>query len=76
MSDALARLAHNGKAAMAHLTAKFAGLMCTKSFPMLRRLFDAVVLPTVSYGCLSICMCQGSEAGGEAHDRYPACLLS
>ena len=25
--------------------------MCTKSFPMLRRLFDAVVLPTVSYGC-------------------------
>ena len=51
MSDALARLAHNGKGAMARLTAKFAGLMCTKSFPMLRRLFDAVVLPTVSYGC-------------------------
>ena len=36
---------------MARLTAKFAGLMWDKSFPMLRRLFDAVVLPTVSYGC-------------------------
>ena len=32
MSDALARLAHNGKGAMARLTAKFAGLMCTRSF--------------------------------------------
>ena len=47
MSDALARLADIGKGAMARLTAKFAGLMCTKAFSMLRRLFDAVV----SYGC-------------------------
>ena len=43
------------KGAMARFTAKFAGLMCTKSFPMyVQHLFDAVVLavlPTVSYGC-------------------------
>ena len=26
-------------------------LTCDKSFPMMRRLFDAVVKPTVSYGC-------------------------
>ena len=51
MADALARLAYNGKAAMARLTAKFAGLMCNQVFPMLRCLFDAVVLPSVSYGC-------------------------
>ena len=48
MSDALARLAHNGKGAMARLTAKFAGLMCTKSFPVygvfLMLLFSPCVL--------------------------------
>ena len=27
-------------------------LHCDKSFPMMRRLFDAVVKPTVSYGCV------------------------
>ena len=36
---------------MARLTAKFAGLMCDKVFPILLRPFDDVVLPTVSYGC-------------------------
>ena len=41
MSDVLAKLAHNGKGTMARLTAKFAGLMCNKSFAMLRRLCDA-----------------------------------
>ena len=51
MSAALTRLAHNGKGAVARLTAKFAGLICNNSFPMLRRLFDAVILPPVSYGC-------------------------
>ena len=51
MSPAFERLAHNGKGANARLQAKYKGLMCDKSFPMMRRLFDAVVLPTVSYGC-------------------------
>ena len=33
------------------LSAKHEALKCDKSFPMTRRLFDAVVRPTVSYGC-------------------------
>lgn len=51
LHDAFARLAQNGKGAVARLHAKYKKLMCNKSFPMMRRLFDAVVLPTVSYGC-------------------------
>ena len=51
MSPAFGRLAQNGKGANARLHAKYKGLICDKSFPMMRRLFDAVVLPTVSYGC-------------------------
>ena len=50
MSYALQRLAHNAVGACAQLRAKFRGLLCQKSFPMMRRLFDALVLPTVSYG--------------------------
>ena len=52
MSAALAILAQNGKGASARLHAKYKGLMCNKSSPMMRRPFDAVVLPTVSYGCV------------------------
>ena len=50
MTEALARLLQNGKVAAARLSAKHKALMCDKSFPMMRRLFDAVVRPTVSYG--------------------------
>ena len=50
MSYALQHLAHNAVGACAQLWAKFKGLLCQKSFPMMRRLFDALVLPTVSYG--------------------------
>ena len=50
MSYALQRLAHNAVGACAQLRAKFRGLLHQKSFPMIRRLFDALVLPTVSYG--------------------------
>ena len=50
MSYALQRLAHSAVGACAQLRAKFRGLLCQKSFPMMRRLFDALVLPTVSYG--------------------------
>ena len=48
---AFAKLAQNGKGAAARLSAKHKALMCSKSFPMMRRLFDAVVRPMVSYGC-------------------------
>ena len=51
LSPALARLAQNGKGALALLHQKFKKLMCDRSFPMMRRLFDTIVLPTVSYGC-------------------------
>ena len=50
MTEALARLLQNGKGAAARLSAKHKALMCDKSFPMMRRLFDAVVHPSVSYG--------------------------
>ena len=50
MSYALQRLAHNAVGASAQLRAKFRGLLCQQSFPMMRRLFDALVLSTVSYG--------------------------
>ena len=48
---AFAELAQNGKGAAARLSAKHKALTCSNSFPMMRRLFDAVVRPTVSYGC-------------------------
>ena len=50
MSYALQRLAHNAVGACAQLRAKFRGLLCQQSFPIMRRLFDALDLPTVSYG--------------------------
>ncbi len=46
---AFQRLLRNG--AKASLIAKVTHLHCDKSFPMMRRLFDAVVKPTVSYDC-------------------------
>ena len=51
MTSALARLLQNGQGARSRLAAKHKELHCDKSFPMMRRLFDAVVKPTVSYGC-------------------------
>ena len=51
MTEALARLLQNGKGAAARLSAKHKALMCDISFPMMGRLFDAVVHPTVMYGC-------------------------
>ena len=51
MTEALARLLQNGKGAAARLCAKHKALMCDVSFPMMMRLFDAVVRPTVLYGC-------------------------
>ena len=43
-------MAQNAEGPHAQLQTKFKRLMCDKSAPMLRRLFDALVLPTVSYG--------------------------
>ncbi len=51
MVHAFQWLLQNGNGAKATLIAKFKRLHCNKSFPMMRRLFDAVVKPTVSYGC-------------------------
>ena len=51
MTEALARLLQNGKGAAARLSAKHRALVCDVCFPMMRRLFDAVVCPTVLYGC-------------------------
>ena len=50
MLPAFAKLAQNGKGAAARLNAKHKALMCSKSVPMMRCLFDAVVKHTVSYG--------------------------
>ena len=50
MSYALQRLAHKAVGACAQLRAKCRGLLCQQSFPMMRRLFHALVLPTLSYG--------------------------
>ena len=33
------------------LAARHRALICDKSFPMMRRLFDAIVRPTISCGC-------------------------
>ena len=49
LSYALQRLAHNAVRACAKLRTKFRGLLCPKSFPMMRRLFDALVLSTHLY---------------------------
>ena len=46
---ALQRLARNAAGVCAQLQAKFKGLLCEKSVPMMRQLSDALVLPTVSY---------------------------
>ncbi len=51
MVRAFQRLLQNGNWAKATLIAKFKRLHFNKSFPMMRRLFDAVVRPTVCYGC-------------------------
>ena len=51
MTEALAKLLQTGKGAAARLSTKHKALMCDKSFPIMRRLFDAFVRPTVSYGC-------------------------
>ena len=51
LPEALARLLQNGKGAAARLSAKHKTLMCEVSFPMMRRLFNAAVRPTVLYGC-------------------------
>ena len=53
LSPALKRLAQNALGARAQLQTKLKRLMCDKSVPLLRRLFDALVLPTVSYGAES-----------------------
>ena len=45
---AFAKLTQNGKGAPARLRAKHKAKMCSKSFPIMRRLFGAVVRPTVS----------------------------
>ena len=50
LPPALKRLAQNAVGARAWLQTKFRRLMCDKSVPMMRRLFNALVLPTVSYG--------------------------
>ena len=51
MSQNFQRLKQNGTAARVRLAAQYKGLQCDKSFPMMKRLFDAVVFPTCSYGC-------------------------
>ncbi len=57
--------AANGNGAKASLIAKFKHLLCDKSFPMMRRLFGAVVKPTVSYGCeVWGSLCSGNSQPG------------
>ena len=51
MSYPFPSLAQNGNSARVRLAAKYKSLHGNKAFPMIRRLFDAVVRPTVSYGC-------------------------
>ena len=51
MTSALARSLQNGHGARSRLAAKHNELHCDKSFPMIRRLIDAVVKPTAPYGC-------------------------
>ncbi len=51
MLPAVQRLLQSGNGARASLIAGSKHLHCDKSFPTMRRLVDAVVKPTVSYGC-------------------------
>ena len=51
MSPASAKLTQSGKDAAVRLSANNRVIMCSKSSIMMRRLLDAVVRPTVSYGC-------------------------
>ena len=51
MTTALTRLLRNGNGAAASLAAKHKALKCGKSFPMMRRLFNALVRPAVLCGC-------------------------
>ncbi len=51
MVPAFQRLLQNGNGVKASLMAKHKQLQCDESFPEMRRLFAAVVKPTVSYGC-------------------------
>ena len=51
MLQAVAKVAKYGKSAAARLSAKHKALMCSRSFPVMRRLFNAVIRPTVSFGC-------------------------
>ena len=51
MTEALARVLQNGKGAAARLSPKHKAMRYDVSFPMMRRLIDAVVRPTVVYGC-------------------------
>ena len=53
MTEALARLLQNGKGAAARLAAKHKALMCDISFPMMRRLFDAIERPQFRMGASS-----------------------
>ena len=59
------------------LSAKHRALMCDESFPMMRRMFDAVVHPTVSYGCKvwapTCSLALAPQLRG--HARHPAFLL-
>ncbi len=65
MVPAFQSFLQNGNGAKAALIAKFKRLHCNKSFPMMRRLFDAVVKPTVSYGCeVWGTLCSGSLQPG------------
>ncbi len=68
MVPAFQRLLQNGNGAKASLIAKFKRLHCNRSFPMMRRLFDAVVKPTVStvsYGCeVWASLCSGNLQPG------------
>ncbi len=51
LTKALGRLLQNSHGARARLAAKYKALGCDSSFAMMRRLFAAVVKPTVAYGC-------------------------
>ncbi len=52
MTPALKRLLQNGHGARVLSGSEIqASVHCDKSFPMMRRLFDAIVKPAVSYGC-------------------------
>ncbi len=51
LTKALGRLLRNSHGARARLAAKYTALGCDSSVAMMRRLFAAVVKPTVAYGC-------------------------